>query len=65
MGAMVMAVLICSDEECTDTFEAYGTLEELEALACECGCALHVLSVSEDASADGARQRGFDLIPVG
>jgi len=60
---MFHAVLICSENECTEVFEAYGTLEELEALACDCGCALHVLSVSEAGGAepDGAR---FDLIPV-
>jgi len=40
---MVHARLICSDEECTDAFEAWGPLEELEALACECGCALEVI----------------------
>ncbi len=57
------ALLICCDDDCTEVFEAYGTLEELEALACDCGCALHVLSVSEagDAEPDGAP---FDLIPV-
>jgi hypothetical protein len=37
------AVLICSDEECTERFEAQGTLAELESLACDCGCAMHVL----------------------
>ena len=60
---MFHAVLVCSENECTEVFEAYGTLEELEALACDCGCALHVLSVSE---AEGAEPNGarFDLIPV-
>jgi hypothetical protein len=47
---MLHALLICSDEDCTDTFDAWGTLEELEALACECGCALQVISLSR---ADG------------
>ncbi len=37
-----IAVLICSDDDCTERFEARGTLAELETLACECGCGLHV-----------------------
>jgi hypothetical protein len=42
------AVLICSDEACAEEIEAYGTrLDELEALACECGCAMQILAVSE------------------
>lgn len=50
---MLHALLICSDEACTDAFEAWGTLEELETLACECGCALQLVSLSE---ADDGRQ---------
>jgi hypothetical protein len=50
---MLHALLICSDDDCTDEFDAWGTLEELEALACECGCALALLSVSE--AGDGWR----------
>jgi hypothetical protein len=42
------ALLICSDEACAEELEAYGMrLEELEALACECGCAMQVIAVSE------------------
>jgi hypothetical protein len=42
------ALLICSDEACAEELEAYGTrLEELEALACECGCAMQIIAVSE------------------
>ena len=55
---MFHALLICSEPECTETFEAYGTLEELEALACDCGCSLHVLTVEDT---DEAEQPGFDL----
>ena len=40
---MVHAILICSDDDCTTVFEAYGPLEEVEALACECGCGLSVV----------------------
>jgi hypothetical protein len=42
------ALLICTDETCAEEIEAYGTrLEELEALACECGCALQLIAVSD------------------
>jgi hypothetical protein len=44
---MVRAVLICSDDECTAVFEAYGALEDVERLACECGCGLQVLGWPE------------------
>jgi hypothetical protein len=44
---MFFALLICSDEACTAELETWGTLEELGALACDCGCALQVISVSE------------------
>ena len=60
---MLQAILICSDNECTEIFEAYGSLEELEALACDCGCALQIISVSESDAPE--RSRGFELIPVG
>ena len=35
---MFLALLICSDESCA---------HELETLACDCGCALQVLALSE------------------
>ncbi|MEA2440394.1 MAG: hypothetical protein QOH76_1818 [Thermoleophilaceae bacterium] len=44
---MVYALLVCSDEECAEEIEAWGTLDELEARACECGCALQLIAVSE------------------
>ena len=61
---MLYALLICSDDDCTEIFEAYGSLEELETLACGCGCALHVISISE-AEPDPVPGRGPELIPVG
>jgi hypothetical protein len=65
MRRMFHAVLICSENECTEVFEAYGSLEELEALACDCGCALEILSVSEAEEPAGAfATDSFDLIPV-
>ena len=51
---MFHARLICSDGECAETFEAYGTLEELETLACDCGCGLQILGVSEYEDERGA-----------
>jgi hypothetical protein len=44
---MVYALLVCSDEGCAEELETWGTLEELESLACECGCALQLISLSE------------------
>ena len=44
---MFYALLVCSDEGCADEIETWGTLEELESLACDCGCALQLISVSE------------------
>jgi len=58
---MLYALLICSDDDCTQTFEAFGSLDELETLACDCGCGLVVLQVSEAAGSD----RAADLLPVG
>ena len=57
---MFRALLICSDGGCAELFEAYGSLEELEAPACDCGCSLEILTLDE---AEGA-QRGFDLVPL-
>ena len=55
---MFYGLLICSDEECTETTEAWGTLEELEALACDCGCSMHVWQVS-----DAGEQPVFEAEP--
>ena len=60
MGRVFRALLICSDEGCAELFEAFGALEELEALACDCGCTLELLEISE---LDGEPE-GFDLIPL-
>jgi len=41
---VLVARLICSDDACPEAFEARAaTLAELEALACDCGCALAVV----------------------
>ena len=61
---MLLAALICCDDDCTEVFEAYGTLEELETLACDCGCALQVISISEAADSP-PHVLGPELLPVG
>jgi hypothetical protein len=57
---MFRALLHCSDGDCAEMFEAYGSLGELEALACDCGCSLELLEISE---LDG-ESAGFELIPL-
>ena len=59
---MFRARLICSDGDCTDEFEAYGSLEELTALACDCGCSLELIAVAE--ADEPPPTRGFDLARV-
>ena len=58
---MFRAVLICSDTGCTEVFEAYGPLEELEALACDCGCSLELIEISD---LDEAPLAGFELSAI-
>jgi hypothetical protein len=49
---MLCATLICTDSACAEEFEAWGELDDLEALLCEgCGCVLQVIAVSEVSSA--------------
>ena len=56
------ALMICSDDACAEELEAYGMrLEELEALACECGCALQLIAVSEVRFERAAPPRVLDL----
>ena len=59
---MFRALLICGDGDCAETFEAYGSLEELDTLACDCGCSLELLEISET---DEPAVRGFTLAPLG
>jgi hypothetical protein len=41
---MFHALLVCSEGECGELYEAFGPYEELDTLACECGCGLLVLA---------------------
>jgi hypothetical protein len=59
---MFRALLLCADGDCAEAFEAYGSLEELEALACDCGCSLELLEISE--TDEPAPAGGFALIPL-
>ena len=40
---MLHVLLTCHDSRCHAVFEAYGPLEELESLSCDCGCALQIV----------------------
>ena len=57
---MFHALLICSDGDCDETFEAWGTLEELQALACDCSCALAILTL--DDAGDGDTQLELERV---
>lgn len=59
---MFRALLLCAEDECAEVFEAYGSLEELEALACDCGCTLELLEISD--TDEPAASRGFVLTRV-
>ena len=48
MPPVFVARLICSDPDCAAEVSAEArTLAELEALACDCGCGLHVLGFAD------------------
>ena len=45
---MLYAVLICTDEACAEEFEAWGELEDFDAMTCDgCGYTLQALAFSE------------------
>lgn len=47
---LLLARLVCSDTECADLDEvAVVSLDELDRLACVCGCSFELLAVSLDA----------------
>lgn len=48
IGGMLIAELLCSDEDCAVTVDVVvESLEELDALVCEdCECTLQTLSIS-------------------
>jgi hypothetical protein len=57
---VLLARLVCSDEACPQAFEARAaTLAELEALACDCGCALAVVAWPD---AGGGKPGALELV---
>jgi len=45
---MLYAILICTDENCGEEFEAWGEPGDFDVMACEeCGCALEPLGYCE------------------
>ena len=62
MTRVFRALLVCADDDCAEVFEAYGSLPELEALACDCGCSLELLEISETDELTAAS--GFTLTPL-
>ena len=47
---MFFALLTCSDDDCDVEYEATGSLEDLEAYACEfCGCTLQAVGWADPA----------------
>jgi hypothetical protein len=50
--AVYIARLICSDPDCAEEVSAEtATLDELESLVCDCGCALVVIGWPDAAEA--------------
>ncbi len=45
---MVHALLACHDSRCTAVYEAYGHLEDVERLTCDCGHALQIVRTLSD-----------------
>jgi hypothetical protein len=61
---VVYAVLTCSDEECTEVYEVYGRLAEIEALACECGYGLAIVGWPDEVEVDRTLGKGIELVPM-
>ncbi len=48
MGPMLLAILICSDEDCDTTAEEVGSLEELDAVLCaDCDRLMQIVAIEE------------------
>ena len=58
---MVHVRLICSNPGCAEEYEAFGRSEELEALSCECGCALEIIGWLGEHRGD---ERFVALLPI-
>jgi hypothetical protein len=65
MRPVFVARLICSDQECTEVFEARAaTLAELEALACDCGCSLEVVGWADWLDGPEPGAAAYELRPA-
>ena len=40
---MFRALVTCPDDDCAEAFDAVAELAQLEALICDCGCALEIV----------------------
>ena len=60
---VVKARLFCTDAKCAAIYEAIGTLEELEALACSCGAGLEIVGWPDEAGRGGGGD-GLELLPL-
>jgi hypothetical protein len=49
------ALVVCSDEDCEAEFEVIAPLEEIEALACDCGHGMQVIRWPEPVELAHAR----------
>ena len=61
---MVHARLTCSDDQCTEVYEAYGALEEIAALACECGCGMEIIGWPDPLPETGNGERPQPLLLI-
>jgi hypothetical protein len=46
-SVLYRAYVVCSDEGCDADLEVVGTLEEIEAIVCDCGLGFHVIGWPE------------------
>ncbi len=45
---MLHATLICTDDDCAETVEAWGDLDALALMLCDgCDCLMQIIAVSE------------------
>jgi hypothetical protein len=44
---MFRALMICPEGDCAAAYDAVGTLEELQMVACDCGCTLEIDRLAE------------------
>jgi hypothetical protein len=50
---MFRALMTCPEADCSAAYDAVGTLDELQLLACDCGCTLEIERLAETDEARG------------